>query len=60
MQQLFLQARDAFYTCLKDCGVLYVPGAQVPVKCAALRAAFEGSCLPSWVSSNEWWHANLS
>jgi hypothetical protein len=43
------QARDAFYQCVRECGQLPAPGAPVPAKCRALRAAFEGACLPSWV-----------
>lgn len=43
------QARDAFYQCVRECGLLYTSGSEVPAKCKQLRAQFEGACLPSWV-----------
>lgn len=47
-----LQARDSFYQCVREAGgYAYTPGSQIPSKCKALRAAFEKSCLPSWVRS---------
>ncbi|KIY97280.1 hypothetical protein MNEG_10682 [Monoraphidium neglectum] len=42
-------ARDAFYQCVRECGQLYTIGSDVPSKCTKLRAAYEGTCLPSWV-----------
>lgn len=42
-------ARDAFYQCLRECGLLEVKG-DIPSKCKQLRAKFESACLPSWVS----------
>jgi hypothetical protein len=50
---LLVQARDNFYQCLKESGVLHTSSGPVPTKCAKLRAAFEGACLPSWVSRME-------
>lgn len=44
------QARDAFYQCMKECGLLYSSKTPIPSKCQQLRAKFEGTCLPSWVS----------
>ena len=44
------QARDAYYECLREAGVLPSPGDPPPSRCAALRKAFERGCLPSWVS----------
>jgi hypothetical protein len=43
------QARDAFYECLREAGVLPSPGQAPPSRCAAARQAFEKQCLPSWV-----------
>lgn len=44
------QARDAFYECLREAGVLPSPGQAPPPRCAQARRAFERSCLPSWVA----------
>ncbi|KAF6265145.1 hypothetical protein COO60DRAFT_1480853 [Scenedesmus sp. NREL 46B-D3] len=41
-------ARDSFYQCLRECGLLEVKG-DIPNKCRQLRAKFESACLPSWV-----------
>lgn len=43
------QARDAFYQCVRECGLLYNSGTPVPAKCKDLRKRFERACLPSWV-----------
>jgi hypothetical protein len=46
----FAQARDEFYQCVKECGVLYSGKGPVPSKCKQLRGRFESACLGSWVS----------
>lgn len=43
------QARDAFYQCVKESGVLYSSKTPIPSKCKQLRAKFESACLRSWV-----------
>lgn len=45
-----VQARDAFYQCMKEGGVLYSSKTPIPSKCKQLRSKFESSCLSSWVS----------
>ncbi|GBF88405.1 hypothetical protein Rsub_01117 [Raphidocelis subcapitata] len=42
-------ARDTFYQCVRECGLLYSASEPVPSKCKQLRARFEAACLPSWV-----------
>lgn len=44
-----LQARDAFYQCVKESGVLYSSKTPIPSKCKQLRSKFESACLQSWV-----------
>ncbi|GIL87700.1 hypothetical protein Vretifemale_15742 [Volvox reticuliferus] len=41
-------ARDAFYSCAREQGVDFVPGAQIPARCKLLRQQFEGACPLSW------------
>lgn len=44
-----VQARDLFYQCVKESGVLYSSKTPIPSKCKQLRAKFESACLQSWV-----------
>ena len=44
------QARDAYYECLREAGVLPAPGQPPPKACKAARALFSRDCLPSWVA----------
>eukprot|EP00967_Tisochrysis_lutea_P015464 scaffold17432_cov21-Tisochrysis_lutea.AAC.2 len=47
---VLLQARDAFYNCVREQGGLeWTAQHKVPSKCKAARAAFEKECLPSWM-----------
>jgi hypothetical protein len=45
----FDKARDRFYKCVSNQGVDFKPSAPIPAPCVHLRAAFEASCLKSWV-----------
>ncbi len=45
-----VQARNNFYKCVRDLGIDFT-GKEVPDKCKEQRAAFEQTCLPSWVSA---------
>ncbi|GLC36517.1 hypothetical protein PLESTB_000157000 [Pleodorina starrii] len=42
-------ARDAFYSCVREQGADFVPGAPIPAKCKQLRQQFEGACPGSWL-----------
>ena len=44
-----LQARDAFYKCVEDAGVIYTVETPTPAQCKAARAAYEAACKASWV-----------
>lgn len=44
-----MQARDIFYKCVASQGVDFKPSSPIPKPCRDLRAAFESSCLKSWV-----------
>ena len=55
------QARDAFYECVKEQGLVFSPDQKVPSKCKGARAAYEKSCPSSWVSARSsvcWLRAN--
>lgn len=43
------QARDAFYQCMRESGVLYNSKTPIPGRCTQLRVLFESACLASWV-----------
>eukprot|EP00775_Hariotina_reticulata_P008496 gene8496-8678_t len=43
------KARDAFYQCVRESGLLYSSKTAIPTKCKHLRALFESACLASWV-----------
>ena len=45
----FFQARDDFYKCVADAGVVYSLDAPIPAACAQQRQAYENSCRSSWV-----------
>ncbi|EFJ48969.1 hypothetical protein VOLCADRAFT_104508 [Volvox carteri f. nagariensis] len=42
-------ARDAFYSCVREQGVDFAPGAQIPLKCKLQRTQFEDACPASWL-----------
>ncbi len=44
-----MQARDAFYACVREQGVEFAPGTKPPARCTRLRQQFEGACPASWV-----------
>jgi hypothetical protein len=46
-----LQARDEFYKCVADAGVVFSLDilAKLPKECLKLRQAYEASCKASWV-----------
>lgn len=46
---LLMQARDQFYQCVAEAGIVFSIDVPIPASCAQQRQAYEKACRASWV-----------